>query len=324
MTISRAQQIDLSSTPYYHCINRCVRRAFLCGEDAHTGQSYEHRRGWIADKLTSLTSIFAIDVVAYSVMSNHYHVILRVDEESALDWSYKEVVFRWQQLFNLPTIIAEYMREDSQQSEAELETVYQQIDEWRERLYSISWYMRIVNEHIAREANKEDDVKGRFWEGRFKSQALLDEQVLITCMAYVDLNPIRANIAKTPETSEFTSIEERIRTAFNSEPSVLLPFADKADYKDATIPFKFNDYINLIDWSGRAILLNKKGSIPNDIPPILTRLGIDKTDWINHIHYFERRFPTVAGNLEKLKQFAKQTDRNWIKGIGNAFNPIPI
>jgi hypothetical protein len=209
------------------------------------------------------------------------------------------------------------------QSEAELKVVYAQIDEWRERLYSISWYMRIVNEHIAREANKEDGVKGRFWEGRFKSQALLDEQALITCMAYVDLNPIRVDIAKTPETSEFTSIEERIKQAVNSEPSVLLPFSDKTNHKETTIPFELNDYISLVDWSGRAILLNKKGYIPENTPPVLTRLGIDKADWIKHIGYFERRFPTAAGNLEKLKQLAEQTHRNWIKGMRNAFNPIP-
>ena len=83
MTISRSQQIDLSVTPYYHCINRCVRRAFLCGEDKHTGQSYEHRRGWIADKIKSLSEVFAIDVAAYAVMNNHYHIVLRVDQESA-------------------------------------------------------------------------------------------------------------------------------------------------------------------------------------------------------------------------------------------------
>ncbi len=66
MTIARAQQIDLSVTPYYHCINRCVRRAFLCGVGERTGISYEHRRGWISDKIKVLSETLAIDVAAYA------------------------------------------------------------------------------------------------------------------------------------------------------------------------------------------------------------------------------------------------------------------
>ncbi len=79
MTTARRQLIDAESTPFYHVINRCVRRAFLCGEDALSGRSYEHRRGWIVDRIRPLSSIFCIDVCAYAVMNNHYHLVLKID-----------------------------------------------------------------------------------------------------------------------------------------------------------------------------------------------------------------------------------------------------
>jgi REP element-mobilizing transposase RayT len=322
MTIARSQQIDLSVTPYYHCVNRCVRRAFLCGEDSLTGNNYEHRREWISNKIKSLAEVFAIDVAAYAVMSNHYHIVLRIDQEGAEALSSLEVIERWNELFSLPVIISRFLKGECT-TPAELKVVDEIIETWRIRLHDISWFMRLLNEHIARESNKEDNVTGRFWEGRFKSQALLDEQALITCMAYVDLNPIRANMARTPEASDFTSIQERIQKAMNKRKCELLPFHDKTNNKTSAIPFELNDYIALVDWSGRAILENKRGSIPANAPPILTRLGIDDKDWINHIHYFERQFPTVAGSIEKLKQLAEHTSRRWIKGMGKAFKPLP-
>jgi hypothetical protein len=138
--------------------------------------------------------------------------------------------------------------------------------------------MKNLNEYIAREANKEDNCTGRFWEGRYKSQALLDETAVLSCMAYVDLNPIRANIADTLEGSDFTSIQERIAhfKAFTkytvtankplkqkesiqhkSQPAKLKPFG--GNHIKNTIPFALLDYIELVDWSGRHIDPKKKG-----------------------------------------------------------------
>ena len=183
--------LSLDVTPYYHCISRCVRRAFLCGEDSHSGRSFEHRRGWIEQRLLELADIFAIDIAAYAVMSNHYHVVLHIDTEQAQLWSECEVVERWHRLFNGSLLSQRYSRGEAL-TQAESKALAEVIATWRQRLVSISWFMRCLNEPIARAANREDDVSGRFWEGRFKSQALLDEKALVACMAYVDLNPIRA------------------------------------------------------------------------------------------------------------------------------------
>jgi REP element-mobilizing transposase RayT len=180
-------------------------------EDHFSGKNFEHRRGWIAERIMQLAGIFAIDVAAYAVMSNHYHVVVRIDRERALGWSVEEVLRRWTELFSGPLLVTRYLSEArAEMCDAEIAEVEALAEVYRARLHDLSWFMRTLNEHIARQANAEDGVKGRFWEGRFKSQALLDEQALLAAMAYVDLNPVRAGIAETPEASDYTSIQARI------------------------------------------------------------------------------------------------------------------
>ncbi|RBP49923.1 hypothetical protein DFR28_103355 [Arenicella xantha] len=144
-------------------------------------------------------------------MSNHYHVVLRVRPEISAAWSDREVVRRWHSLFSGNVLSQRFMKGDVLDSvlRARLQL---DIVEWRSRLTDISWFMRIVNEFIAREANKEDNCTGRFWEGRFKSQALLDDRALLSCMAYVDLNPMfrlwcSQYFTNTARTTQLYSVE---------------------------------------------------------------------------------------------------------------------
>jgi len=256
MTLARSSLINLANTPYYHLVSRCVRRAYLCGSDSVSGQSFEHRRGWIINEINTLLRLFTLHISAYSIMQNHYHLVVCIDKPAALALSDKQVALQWQQRFNLPVIVQHWLN-DQPLSNPEQRLVKQFIRRWRARLYDISWFMRCLNESIARRANLEDKCKGRFWEGRFKSQALLDDKALLQCMAYVDLNPVRAGLARTPETSRYTAIRQRI---FNHQgqplpkPAIaLMPMGGKDTGGPApSIPFKFEDYLNLVDWSGRA------------------------------------------------------------------------
>jgi hypothetical protein len=151
---------------------------------------------------------------------------------------------------------------------------------------SNSWFMRCLNEHIARLANAEDGCSGRFWEGRFKCQALLDEAALAACLAYVDLNPVRAEMEDTPEASDHTSIQRRIQALSVAnevkplQPPELMPFVG---YPRKDMPkglaFRLEDYLTLVDWSGRLIQKNKRGAISEALPPMLQRLGIDPDSW---------------------------------------------
>lgn len=205
----RYRLADTQTTPYYHCISRCVRRAFLCGYDRPSKKNFDHRKQWILDRVRELSSIFAIDLCAYAIMSNHIHLVLHVDTARAQQWSPDEVIDRWLQLYTGP-VVAQENQAGATLSRVEEESLASFVETWQARLSDLSWYMRCLNETIARMANRKDDCTGRFWEGRFRSQALLHEAALVSCMAYVVLNPIRAKLCRSLEQSEFTSIQERI------------------------------------------------------------------------------------------------------------------
>ena len=133
--------------------------------------------------------------------SNHYHVVLHVDQQQGLTWNDAEVIERWHRLFR-GNLLSQRFSRGEKLDRAEWQVLAEVVAKWHERLISISWFMRCINEPVAREANREDNVTGRFWEGRYTSQALLDEKALAACMVYVDLNPIRAQMATTPEASD--------------------------------------------------------------------------------------------------------------------------
>jgi REP element-mobilizing transposase RayT len=328
MTRARSQQICHQDTPYYHCISRVVRRAFLCGFDDTTQQNFEHRRQWMLDRLAEIEAVFCIDICAYAIMSNHYHLVLYINKKEVDALSDQEVISRWLTLYKGPDIIRRLCRGDKLSKSHHL-LIADIVDTWRERLMDISWFMRALNEPIARKANSEDHCTGHFWEGRFKSQALLDEQALLTCMAYVELNPIRAKMADTPETSGFTSIKQRIceeKEALKRKPdqspndqnnslSLKTFVADGCILTDE-IPYSYIEYLELVDWSGRAIREDKRGAIDSQLPSILTRLGIDNEEWViamqpKGAHQFSR----AMGKCDSLRGYAKNLAIKWIKGV---------
>ncbi len=317
----RNKQIALSETPFYHLTYRCVRRSFLCGEI--DGCNFEHRRGWIVERLRLLTTMFAIDVAAYAIMTNHYHVLVRVNIEKAAAWTVADIFKQWSLVFQVTDLMKQYLAGNLVIDE-EIKAAERLAKMYRERLTSISWFMRCLNEHIARAANAEDKCSGRFWEGRFKSQAILDEAALINTMVYIDLNPIRAQIAETPETSEYTSFAERIahrnlaadvKCAFHGN---LIPFIDGNGIIDtAYIPMNLSDYIELIDWSGRQIRPDKRGSISDNAPPILARLGIEQGNWLQNCQKLEADFRQVVGPAAAIEKFCKTVGQKWLQGINS-------
>ena len=258
-------------------------------------------------------------------MHNHYHAVLFMDRVRALNWSAEEEAKRWLTLCPPRMAINESADAPEQANSflgfvKELSCDEEKTELYRERLCDLSWLMRFLNEFIARKANKEDKVKGRFWESRFKTQALLDEGAVLACMAYVDLNPVRAGIAETPETSEYTSIKERIKVGSIEEKQLRPICVDKKEtlspQTDNITSISLKYYLNLVDWTGRQIRHGKTGSIPAHLEPILCRLNLNTDNWIDTAQHFGNRFGIAAGHWQKIKNKAMETGQHWLCGMG--------
>jgi REP element-mobilizing transposase RayT len=317
-----------------HTFTRCVRRAHLYGYDALTNRDYSHRKAWIVERLRFLTTIFAVEVCTYSVLDNHYHLVLRILPSLVDTWSDRDVAIRW---------ITLSPRQDGPPIESQITAITaapKRVAQLRRRLGSLSWFMSQVNGFISRKANKEDGVKGRFWESRFKCRALLDDAAIVAGMVYVDLNPIRAGLAGTPEDSDFTSIQERIR-AWQKEnmPAVESPGAElqASDYAEdchtsvdssswlcpigsdshhrGILQITTAQYIDLVDRSGRILKTGKSGFIDPDLAPILLRIGANPNAWFDTLSGFDSSFRIAAGLLSSLRTFARQLGRRWVIGV---------
>jgi hypothetical protein len=148
-------------------------------------------------------------------------------------------------------------------------------------------------------------------------------------MSYVDLNPIRAGVAVTPETSEFTSIQERIK-AYSQQPKSndpeqsshkLFPFKRTKENGFAScINFTEEDYFRLVDWAGRAIRDDKKGSIPKDLSPILERLELNPDTWLKSIKHYNKDYFTAVGAIDRIKAYAESLGKRWFQGVSAAKN----
>jgi len=332
MTTARCELVDPALTRYYHCISRCVRRAFLCGE------GFEHRKQWIEDRLELLAQNFSVSVAGFAVMDNHLHVLCRLDPDDAKPWTPEEVIRRWLAIYPPRTLalddekVVQMWLDHQIKDEKRVEVI-------RERLQSLGWFMKALKEPLARMANKEDDCKGTFWESRYKSIAILDEEALLATCAYIDLNPVAAGVSASPETSKHTSIRQRVahvrrkgkldrmkaakqgsvagsRAAGNVEQDHwLVPIEDRRAHTNAKTKstregmlesVSLGSYLLLVDYTSR-LFRNGKARVNAGVKEIFERLGTNQEFWSDHMkkmlaskELFGRYFASNRVSLRKL------------------------
>jgi REP element-mobilizing transposase RayT len=308
----RYKQIIKGEEAVVHCWSQCVRRTHLFGYDPLTKRDYSHRKKLMVDRLKFLASIFAIDVCAFAVLINHLHTVLRIRPDLTNLWSDYQIASRWARLHPQKSV-------PLKKRIKALLTCPKDLRSYRERLCDLSEFMAELNEYIARIANKEDGCTGHFWEERFHCKVLLDEASIACCMAYVDLNPIRAGIAISPEESDFTSIQERIRAwkdAMQTE-SWLCPIQSNHSRR-GILQMTEADYFDLVDKTGRTFRTDKPGFIDPDLPPMLQRIGAIPETWDKTVSQFESNFGHAVGTVSSLRKFANRLGKKWLKGISFA------
>jgi hypothetical protein len=331
MTIARAHLVDPAVSRWYHCVTRCVRRAFLLGDE------HQDRKTWIEHRIQELAEIFAISVGGFAILENHLHLLVRLNPAPAQGWSDKEVVRRWSRLFpprdkaRQPLPVTENWVQDRLKEPGWVARA-------RQRLQSLSWFMKCLKEPLARLANRQDQMRGAFFEGRFKSVAILDDEALLTVCAYIDLNPVAAGIADVPEASAHTSIKQRvdhvqalgriddlaaaqggsvagsIAAAGIEESLWLCPIEDRRgvdSLREGMIEgFSLGNYLVLVDYTGR-LFREGKATISREVAEILARIGSSTDSWQARLEQLKRRGGRLLGRFfavtrERLRAVAKQ------------------
>lgn len=323
MAIARRNLVDSEIPSFYHCTNRCVRRTFLCGVDEDTGQDYSHRKDWLEKRMIGLCAIFAVDIYAYAVMSNHYHIVLYVEPLAPLSWSDEEVAEKWLLAYPGRFVDPKFAKQRELKKQAIMGDK-EKLKTFRKRLGSLSWFMGRLNEPLAKQSNREDFCSGRFWEGRYTSQALLDETAVFSCMAYVDLNPIRADIAERLEESSHTAIKQRIDSLKSVNPIDVQKVLDTQiscindKVKSKLLSMKLKDYIELVEYTGKSIKYPNKQAMPPDIQSTLSCLNLQQNHWLKQVENFGKNYCHVVGPIELIREKAAQLKKKYLRGVSAA------
>ena len=323
MTVARKQLVDRKTPGFYHCTNRCVRRTFLCGIDEETGIDYSHRKEWLEKRMFELCDIFSISIYAYAVMDNHYHIVLYLDPIAPQNWRAEDVAEKWLLAYPGRYSNPKFAKQRALKKQAIMGDK-EKLKTYRKRLGSLSWFMGRLNEPLAKQSNQEDYCTGRFWEGRYSSQALLDEAAVFSCMAYVDLNPIRAGIAEKIDESKYTAINKRVKRLKEVDPIEVQKELDASitaithHIKSKQLPISLKDYIELVEYAGKSIKYPNKSAMPAHVKSTLSSLNLQPNHWLKQIESFGDYYCHVVDPIEQIRKRAAQLKKRCLKGASAA------
>jgi hypothetical protein len=315
-----------------------VRRAFLCGRDPYTKRDYSHRRDWIIGREEQLAGLFAIDIEFRAELSNHLHLVLRTMPRVAKRWTAEEVVRRWLTITRLAKCFTDDVPAPDPRHVAELARDKKLVAKLRRRLSSISWFMGILCENIARRANHEDGCKGCFFESRFSCRECTDLSGILLCGVYVDLNVYRAGEVDHPLGSPHTSVFQRLQAQGQRKQAAHRPdgwlgeltlrperkgdetLADSSRTGRRAsdlglLPISLANYVQLLQWTARQLKSGQRNTIPADLATVLDHFEVQQDHWLDTVAQYESGFGHAVGGADSLAAVAERMDLQHIKGI---------
>lgn len=323
---------------FFHCWARCVRQYFLCGIDPLTGKDFSYRRHWIIEREKLLAGLFAIQIVFRAEMANHLHLVLQTLPRVAERWSPREVVTRWLTATRMAKCLTDDVPPPSPKRIEKLMQDDKLVAKLRRRLSSVSWFMGLLQENIARRANDEEDRSGHFWDGRYGCRECADWTALLLCGIYVDLNPYRAGEVGDPLGSPYTSVHLRMRAQalvaeiagdgpdgwmgeLTEQPESLA--IEQLAYRSRTgrracdmgvLPISLADYVKLLLWTAEQIQSGQRNTIPKDLAGVLDRFHIQHDKWVDTVADFAKKFGHAVGRPEALAAVTERMGLQHMKG----------
>jgi hypothetical protein len=318
MTRARSEIIIPNQVGTFHVISRCVRRQLLLEKG--------HRKTWLCNGLAGWLGHMGIDLLAYAIMGNHVHLVLRVRPDIVKTWNNHDLARHalavlpvrsgpgLEPLTVTPAVVERYA--------GNAKWLAQQ----RTRLSSPSWLLRLIKQGVSRRANTQDGCTGHFWEKRFTSVSLLDAAAVLACMVYVDLNPFRAAMVKDPLKAIYTSIRHRVvradgagRSDHNADDHALggrlaaMPQCAPANSWSGEFPgwgISEQDYVNLVRETALSANRNARGAVENAFA-LVNQMGIEPTDWLSSMSEGGSMSGTVIGGPEARRRWCDQTGQRW-------------
>jgi hypothetical protein len=292
----------------------------------------------VFERLELLAANFVIDTCFFAVLANHLHLVLRTTPRLVKRMGTWEVARRWLRVFPGRRVLDGKWVQPTEQQVQALAEDKEKIKQIRKRLASISWFMAALSEYIARRSNLEDDCTGRFFEGRFSCREVTDERALLVCGLYVDLNPVRAGEVRTATAAAHSSAALRLRgqqaTArgqSSGEFAVdgwLAPLTLQPDHLGDTpsssgrrasdkglLPMSQDAYLRLLNWCGRQVDREQCDVMPEDLAPLVARMGVVPEELVATVRDFPRRFRRFAGTVAQFRQRAAEVGRRWLQGV---------
>lgn len=319
----------------FHITNRCIRQNYLMDDGKPVKGNARKRRQVVINRAKALAAAFAIDILRISIMTNHVHLQIRNRPDLVKLMSDEEVARRYLKIYPgyCQATVDATNKEPTPPTEDDIQKLAQdkkRLREIRSILSSVSRFMQAFNFYISRYFNLVDGTTGAFWESRYKLKLLLDDLAILLCAFYIDLNPIRANVALTLEKSEYTSAyyqicaasllanaddipPETLPNAFLCPVTISPNEADKMTSSVSTRASNFGftemtseEYLIVLDLMGRIISKKHVGSIPTDLPPIFIRLNLNWESVSQLVQAYEELFCFFVGNKESLRSKATE------------------